>query len=104
MLAWLGEQVCGCVAIQRLAAHEHAAEIKRLYILPEARGLGAGRALLDACAAWARERGVRTLLLDTLPDAMPGAVRLYRSCGFVPAERYNSNVGPDFAFFRLDLG
>ena len=45
----------------------------------------------------------RELLLDTLPAAMPAAVRLYRALGFQPAARYNENDGPEFAFYRLRL-
>lgn len=102
-LAFAGEQVCGCAAGLQLPERPHAAEIKRLYVLPEARGRGAGRALIQACAAWAREHGAHELLLDTVPEAMPEAVRLYRSLGFATTERYNENVGPCFAFFRLAL-
>ena len=104
LLAFADEQVSGCAAVQKLTSRERAAEMKRLYVLPEARGRGVGRALIQACAAWARERGARELLLDTLPEAMPGAVRLYRSLGFAATERYNENEGCCFAFFRLDLG
>ena len=103
MLAFAGEQICGCAAVTQLATRERAAEMKRLHVLPEARGLGAGRTLVRACAGWARERGARELLLDTLPGAMPGAVRLYHSLGFEPTARYNENEGCCFAFFRLRL-
>ena len=103
LLAFADEQVCGCAAVIELAEREHAAEMKRLYVLPDARGRGVGRALILACATWAREHDARELLLDTLPEAMPGAVRLYRSLGFEPTERYNENEGCCFAFFRLGL-
>ena len=103
LLARSGEQVLGCAAVHPLASREQSAEMKRLYVLPEARGRGVGRALIEACAMWAREHGARELLLDTVPEAMPGAVRLYRSLGFEPTGRYNENEGCCFAFFRLDL-
>ena len=103
LLAWSGDRVCGCATTLFLPSRDRSAEMKRLYVLPEARGRGAGRALILACAAWAREHGARELLLDTLPGAMPDAVRLYCALGFTPTERYNDNVGPEFAFFRLDL-
>lgn len=103
LLAWMGDAVCGCVTVQCLAARPGAAELKRLFVLQEARGSGVGGALVLACAAWARQHGARELLLDTLPAAMPGAVRLYRSLGFAPTARYNGNEGSCFAFFRLSL-
>ena len=103
LLAFLGEQLSGCAAVQLLPNRAGAAEMKRLYVLPEGRGRGTGRALVQACIAWARRRGAGELLLDTVPEAMPGAVRLYRSLGFEPTERYNDNEGCCFAFFRLGL-
>jgi putative acetyltransferase len=104
LLAWLGPQAVGCAAVYRLGAPPGSAELKRLYVAPPARGRGTGRALIHASAAAARQFGATDLLLDTLPAAMPSAVRLYESLGFEPTVRYNRNFGPEFAFFRLRLG
>ena len=104
LLAWLGDWAVGCAAVYRLADPPTAAEMKRLYVAPQARGCGAGRALIHAAVGLARHSGAAHLLLDTLPAAMPGAVSLYRSAGFQPTARYNGNDGAGFAFFRLPLG
>jgi ribosomal protein S18 acetylase RimI-like enzyme len=53
-----------------------------LYVLPTARGLGAGGALIDAAASYARRSGALWLQLETYPDNEP-AVRLYTAKGFV---------------------
>ncbi|HUJ56084.1 MAG TPA: GNAT family N-acetyltransferase [Gaiellaceae bacterium] len=95
-----GEEVVGCVALRPLA--DGACELKRLYVRPDARGSGAGRALAEAVVEEARRLGYRTMRLDTLPT-MDAARALYRSLGFVPAERYSDNPIPGVLFFALDL-
>ena len=56
----------GCVAIRRLDGR--ACEMKRLYVCPEARGTGLGRALVAAVLAEAPPLGYRQIKLDTLPQ------------------------------------
>ena len=56
-------------------------EIKRLYILPETRGTGAGRGLVEVAINAAREAGASALRLDTTKNLKP-AIALYESMGF----------------------
>jgi DNA-binding MarR family transcriptional regulator/GNAT superfamily N-acetyltransferase len=68
------------------------AELKRMWVAPEARGLGLGRRLLTELEGLAAEHGVRTLRLET-NKSLVEAIALYRSSGWreVPAfndERY----------------
>jgi putative acetyltransferase len=76
--------------------------MKRLYVRPAGRGSGAGRALVEALLARARELGYATMRLDTLPT-MDAARALYLSLGFRPVERYNDNPIEGVHFFELDL-
>jgi ribosomal protein S18 acetylase RimI-like enzyme len=76
----------GCVALRQLT-EDGCCEIKRLYVVPEGRGLGVGRALVDAVLAAAVRIGYREARLDTLPD-MARAIALYRQAGFEPIEAY----------------
>lgn len=62
---------------------EHTCELRKMYFLPEARGHGAGRQLLEACLDAARRRGFRRCYLETL-DAMTAARALYAKLGFTP--------------------
>jgi len=56
--------------------------MKRLFVLPEYRGSGAGRALIESVIQLARARGYTFMRLDTHPDSMGAAVKLYRTFGF----------------------
>src|SRR5437762_6804309 len=58
LLACSGDQIGGCVALRALS--DGACEMKRLYLRPEARGTGAGRALVNELVAHARNIGYRT--------------------------------------------
>ncbi len=56
-------------------------ELQKMYLVPEARGSGLGRMLLDRCLAFARETGYRTCYLETMPQ-LKAAHKLYESTGF----------------------
>jgi putative acetyltransferase len=58
-------------------------ELRKMYFLPEARGLGAGERMLRHCLAFAREAGFKLCYLETLAG-MKQAQKLYRRLGFEP--------------------
>ena len=89
-LATLSGQVVGCVILRPLPSLPHAAECKRLYLRPAARGRGLAHALLIALESYAREQGYRSLYLDT-HHGLTAAIALYRSRGYQDCERYNDN-------------
>jgi GNAT superfamily N-acetyltransferase len=87
------EAVCGG-GIKRLP--DGACEIKRMYVVPEARGHGVARALLRALEDAARGLGYDVARLDTGPR-QPQARGLYEAEGYAPIGNFNGN--PVATFF-----
>jgi ribosomal protein S18 acetylase RimI-like enzyme len=89
-LAYLGNEVQGCVALRRLPSMPHASECKRLYVKPAARGNHIADRLLDAQEEFARNNGVEWIYLDSYDD-LKAAIALYERRGYERCERYNDN-------------
>lgn len=100
LLARDGVVPIGCVGLRRFS--ERAGEVKRLYVVPHARGCGVGRALAERIVATARQLGYARLLLDTL-RSMSEAQALYMSLGFRPTAPYRYNPIPDTVFLELTI-
>jgi GNAT superfamily N-acetyltransferase len=63
-------------------AEAGVAHVYAMWVAPDARGAGVGRALLDAVAGWARDRGCDRLVLS-VTESNETARRFYEECGFV---------------------
>jgi GNAT superfamily N-acetyltransferase len=92
LLAKRGDHVLGCIGLKSLAPPD-VAEIKRLFVRPQARGAGVGKALVEATIKTAQALGYREIKLDTLPEMIP-AIALYKSFGFAPIPPYGSHPYP----------
>jgi putative acetyltransferase len=105
LLARLHGTAAGCVAIAKRVLEDGApaAEMKRLWVEPDFRGHGLGRALVSAAVGWARTHGRTAVVLDTIHNAMPEAGALYRSLGFQETARFNDNPLPGVRFYLLQL-
>ena len=89
----------GCVALRALDTE--TCEMKRLYVAPEGRGLGLGRALVDAICAIGREAGYSSLRLDTLAS-LTAARALYAKTGFVETAAYYDTPIAGTVFYLED--
>lgn len=85
VLAEMEGRPVGVGALRRLP--DGAAEIKRMYVLPEARSLHIGSRMLDHLLAAAGARDATVVRLDTAAF-MVDAHRLYRSRGFTECPPY----------------
>ena len=78
-------------------------ELKRLWVRAEGRGMGLGRALTQAVLDRARAAGRKAVYLDTVPESMASAHRLYLDMGFVPCPAYNDNPVEGLAYLVKHL-
>ena len=76
--------------------------MKRLYVSPKGRGLGLGRALIDAIIREAARIGYSEMRLDTLPT-MAKAITLYKKAGFASIEPYYETPIAGTLFFAKPL-
>ncbi len=104
LLAFHDDVAVGVVALRRFDAT--SVEMKRLYLDPAARGLGAGCHLTAAAIRASRAMGYDHLRLDTA-QSMQAAIQLYRNLGFAqlapPADGPGGLAAPELLYFRLDL-
>jgi DNA-binding MarR family transcriptional regulator len=92
-VAYLHAAAIGCGAVKHHA--DAPAEIKRMWIAPQARGLGLGRRLLNALEACALSGGAQVVHIET-SAALTEALALYRSTGWVAVPAFNDEPFADF--------
>ena len=90
----LGGELVGCGRLTPLGS---AAYLKRMWIAPQARGMGLGRKLLEALEAKARSLGYRSVKLET-HRSLGEAQRLYRSSGYRDVPPFNDEIYADHWF------
>lgn len=93
-LRTVGHLSVGVVALRDRG--EGDAELRRMFVQPWARGLGAGPALLSHAIETARDRGYRRIVLESWPGPMDAAISMYRLAGFTetaPLHEYPGVLG-----------
>jgi putative acetyltransferase len=75
-----------------VGADERTCELRKMYFMPEVRGLGLGQKVLAQCLALAHRAGFAQMYLETL-EAMSQARALYERNGFVRLERPMGDTG-----------
>lgn len=93
LIGWKDDRAVCCGGIKRL--DDEACEIKRMYVVPEARGRGIAQELLVALEDRARDLGYAIARLDTGPK-QPHAERMYRAAGYREIGNFNANPFASF--------
>lgn len=92
-VAMRGEKVVGGAGFNQLkGAGQTVCELQKMYLLPEARGVGLGARMLELCLEKAKEMGYKMCYLETLTD-MNKAQDLYLKFGFKPISQPMGDTG-----------
>ncbi len=97
-----GDRLCAIGALKR---HDGFGEIKSMRAHPDARGKGAGKAMLEHLLERAGEHGFSSVKLETgSTEVFDAAVSLYRSFGFKPCGSFAGYVPGEFnKLYSLEL-
>jgi putative acetyltransferase len=95
-----GGAVVGCVGLRPLGDGD--IELRKMYLLPRARGLGLGRRLLDEMIGFGQTHGFRRIVLETL-SVLRDAIALYERAGFVEVAGHHVTARCDRTF-AMELG
>jgi ribosomal protein S18 acetylase RimI-like enzyme len=98
LLALENEKPAGCIALRKI--EDDICEMKRLYVRDDFRGTGLGKMLIERLIEEAKTIGYKIMRLDTLPDKMPQAIKLYQSYGFQKIEPYYENPHKETLFME----
>ena len=92
VVAYLNNIPVGCGAIKEYS--NDTAEVKRMFVQNEHRGMGIGGRILAELEAWAGELNFSTLILET-GKAQPEAIRLYQKSDYTVIPNYGQYKGID---------
>lgn len=90
LVGWIGDEAVGCSAVRRLG--NETAELKRMYVVPGARGKGVALQLLRATEVEARRLSVTRLVLET-GERQPEAIALAEKVGYVRIAPFGEYAG-----------
>jgi GNAT superfamily N-acetyltransferase len=90
LVARTGKEPVGCGAVR--LRDTHTAEIKRMYVVPSARGRGIGVQVLAMLETEARRLGARRAVLET-GERQPAALALYARAGYVVIPAFDEYAG-----------
>lgn len=90
LVGFVDGQPAACGAIRPMDAH--AAEVKRMYVLPDCRGRGYAGMILAELERLAARFGYAALRLET-GTLQPASIRLYEKSGFQRIANYGIYVG-----------
>jgi DNA-binding MarR family transcriptional regulator/GNAT superfamily N-acetyltransferase len=89
---------CGAIKLHG----REPAELKRMWVAPDARGLGLGRRMLAALETWAADHGAHAVRLET-NRSLVEAIAMYRSSGYREVPAFNDEPYGDH-WFEKRLG
>jgi GNAT superfamily N-acetyltransferase len=95
LIAYLQEKPLGCGALKFHV--DGVAELKRMWVSSDVRGIGLGRRLLFALEDSARKNGIKVIHLETNRTLIE-AIQLYRKSGYREVKAFNEEPYADHWF------
>ncbi len=95
LLEDVGGNLLGTYGLFRL--DDETCELRKMYFVPEIRGLGLGRRVLERAVQHARRFGYQQIVLETI-SVLKDAIRLYTRFGFTPMKMDHPNARVDQRF------
>jgi GNAT superfamily N-acetyltransferase len=95
LIAWRDRTAIGCVGWRSHGVTDEVAELKRLYVAPDARGTGVAAALIAAVEESVRRTG-RTRMILECGVKQPEAIACYEKAGYTRID--------DFGFYKDAAG
>ncbi|MNL23822.1 acetyltransferase [compost metagenome] len=89
-IIYLNEKAVGCGCFKKY--NHNIVELKRMFVLPEARGLGIAQLIIKELEKEAKCQGFKTMILETLYKQNE-AINLYQKVGFEIVENYEPYIG-----------
>ncbi len=86
LVATIDDAIVGGSGIAAFNGSKEVCELRKLFLLPENRGLGLGKKLTEDCLAFAKSKGYQQCYLDTL-TSMKSAIFLYEKLGFIHLDK-----------------
>ena len=90
VVGYRDELAVGCGAIKHY--QNKTVEVKRMYVVPDARGQGIALQILHELEQWAKELSFDSCILET-GVAQPEAIRLYEKAGYKIIPNFDQYVG-----------
>ncbi|MDP9311075.1 MAG: GNAT family N-acetyltransferase [Chloroflexota bacterium] len=85
----------GTLAVLRL--NDEVCKLRKMYLIPQARGKGVGRYMLEQAISIARDLGFKTMMLETV-STLQDAIRLYTRAGFQPVTQVAASPRCDHVY------
>lgn len=103
---WVVEQngqVVGTAGYYPIQRGDRAVEIRKMYLLPQARGKGLGRYLLQALEQAIHQRGYAQIWIET-STLLKEAIQLYETSGYEPSTGVETARCDRVYFKRIGVG
>ena len=94
VIIYLDDKAVACGCFKKY--DKNTIEIKRMFVSPEARGMGLAQKILQELELWASELGFSSSVLETL-YMQKEAISLYQKVGYSIIDRYEPYVDSEYS-------